>query len=127
LRFLLSHLDKRSDTFYYLCKELASNLQPINNRGFIDELLLSLNHGLISKAKYLISKNYRESTNSLDIFGKLIERGEFSHYQMRKLAKTLNLPEELKSRLKSLRGFEGDSTLIINLISSQESYNQYMK
>jgi hypothetical protein len=28
LRFLLVHLDKRNDTFYFLCRELLSELPP---------------------------------------------------------------------------------------------------
>lgn len=78
---------------------------------------MALRNGLLSKAKNLISRNYRGLTNPLDIFSQLGQRGEFSHYELRKLAKVLNLSEEVRSRLKALRDFDGEFTELFTLIT----------
>jgi hypothetical protein len=41
---------------------------------------------------------------------------------LRKLAKVLNLPEEVRSRLKALRDFDGDFTELFTLITDPEAY-----
>jgi hypothetical protein len=68
LRFLLVHLDKRNDTFYFLCRELMTNVHTEEPQGFLEDLQSALQHGLLAKAKFLINKVYRESSNMLEVF-----------------------------------------------------------
>ena len=68
LRFLLVHLDKRNDTFYFLCRELMTQIHPEEPQGFLEDLQSALQYGLLAKAKFLIIKVYRESSNMLEVF-----------------------------------------------------------
>ena len=38
LRFLLVHLDKRNDTFYFLCRELMTHIHTEEPQGFLEDL-----------------------------------------------------------------------------------------
>ena len=68
LRFLLIHLDKRNDTFYFLCRELMTEIHTEEPQGFLEDLQSALQHGLLAKAKFLIYKVYRQTSNMLEVF-----------------------------------------------------------
>lgn len=38
LRFLLIHLDKRDDTYYFLCRELMTQIYTDEPQGFLEDL-----------------------------------------------------------------------------------------
>jgi hypothetical protein len=68
LRYLLVHLDKRNDTFYFLCRELMTHVHTEEPQGFLEDLQSALQHGLLAKAKFLINKVYRQPSNMLEVF-----------------------------------------------------------
>ena len=62
----------------------------------------------------------------LEVFSYLGSRGDFSHYQLRKLSKVVNLDPEVRARLKVLE--EGiEFTELVTLISDEGAFNQHIQ
>ncbi len=125
LKFLLTHLDKRNDTFYFICRELIATLEPKDSPTFIEELKSALSSGLFAKAKYLINKTYRTS-NSLEIFQSIGTRGDFTGYELRKLAKILNLDKDIRQRLKEISEKVSDFQQLMVLITNPENFEEFI-
>ena len=61
----------------------------------------------------------------LEVFSYLGSRGDFTHYQLRKFAKVLNLDEKVRAWLKGL-GEGIEFTELVTLISDEGAFNQHI-